>query len=226
MTQGKESRKISNGKRFLLIGGILLVTALFFTFSPISSPQAHADVSIGCPPTQDPGANNDWVKVIQYRLDGLMQNDVFYYSGGFLSPDGGFGNATYNAVVAFQRANRLQANGEVGPMTWSMLSLCNVGSAHVPSGNTYGGTNCPPSEYDGDNNTFVDAAQHMINMAAYYKVISTTSPRSGWYPLSQDGDFGGHTLSGVYDFQAGNAPISVDGNIGPQTWGAMGMCFG
>ena len=44
-------------------------------------------------------------------------------SAGF-SPgqaDGIFGSRTFNAVTAFQRANRITADGIAGPRTWALL---------------------------------------------------------------------------------------------------------
>ena len=54
-------------------------------------------------------------KQIQQRL-----KDLGYYSG---SVDGIYGNATRNAVVAFQKANGLTADGVAGPKTIAALGL-------------------------------------------------------------------------------------------------------
>ncbi len=43
------------------------------------------------------------------------------YSCGNCGADGIFGRGTYNAVLAFQKANRLSADGIVGPLTWKKL---------------------------------------------------------------------------------------------------------
>lgn len=212
---------MSLSKRFFLLGSILLMATLLFTFSP-KAPSAHAasaSVSIGCPPTQSQGASNTWVKVIQYRLNSLSYNQVFS-SLNFhtLTTDGVFGSATKSGVIAFQNASGLSPDGSVGTLTWSMMGLCNIGSAHFASG-YIGSANCPPTQSQGANNTFVNAMQHMLNMDVYYGLIRN----SGWYPLSMDGSFGPHTVSAVLDFQYSNK-LTQDGQVGPNTWGAFGMC--
>jgi peptidoglycan hydrolase-like protein with peptidoglycan-binding domain len=190
----------------------------------VTTPKVAADVNSSCPPTQNKGANNDWVKVIQYKLNSLENNDVVIVPNYPLATDGSFGPNTYNAVVSFQNQSGLTPDGSVGPLTWSMMGLCTVGHAHVPSGYTYGGNYCPPTQNEGDNNTFVNALQHMVTETAYYFNNVQTSPNSGWYPLSTDGSFGPNTLKGVENFQASNG-LPADGSVGPLTWGAMGMCY-
>lgn len=61
------------------------------------------------------GKQDDNVRKIQERLIKLG------YSCGNRGADGIFGNATYNAVVAFQEANALSTDGIVGPKTWEKL---------------------------------------------------------------------------------------------------------
>ncbi|WP_420718456.1 GH25 family lysozyme [Streptomyces sp. H51] len=63
-------------------------------------------------PTVKKGASGQTVKTIQYLLNA---------HGAALTVDGAFGTNTYNAVVAFQSANGLDADGVVGPLTWAAL---------------------------------------------------------------------------------------------------------
>ena len=58
------------------------------------------------------GSSGDAVKKLQQTLNG---------KGYKLTEDGDFGNKTEAAVKAFQKANGLEVDGEVGPMTWGVL---------------------------------------------------------------------------------------------------------
>ncbi len=66
--------------------------------------------------TLSEGAVNDGVRAVQYLL-----KNKFGYS---LTVDGDFGPATESAVKSFQTARGLEADGVVGPYTWSAL-VCN-----------------------------------------------------------------------------------------------------
>lgn len=61
------------------------------------------------------GAKGEEVKTLQRLLASLG------YSVGGFGADGDFGNATHNAVVAFQKKKALAADGIVGKATWSAL---------------------------------------------------------------------------------------------------------
>ncbi|SDI97314.1 Peptidoglycan-binding (PGRP) domain of peptidoglycan hydrolases-containing protein [Actinokineospora alba] len=63
--------------------------------------------------TLNAGDNNPAVKALQHQLN-LKRN-------AGLSVDGGFGPATRAAVVSFQQHAGIEANGEVGPITWRNL---------------------------------------------------------------------------------------------------------
>lgn len=68
----------------------------------------------GCP-TCNEGASGNITKLIQERLISLG------YSCGSSGVDGKFGSGTKNAVIAFQKANGLSADGIVGKNTWRKL---------------------------------------------------------------------------------------------------------
>lgn len=61
------------------------------------------------------GAKGDNVKALQILLIGRG------YSCGSYGADGDFGNATYNAVKAYQKDKGLSVDGICGPKTWNKL---------------------------------------------------------------------------------------------------------
>lgn len=61
------------------------------------------------------GSVSKTVKALQILLIG------YGYSCGSYGADGDFGSATHKAVIAYQKANGLEADGIVGPMTWAKL---------------------------------------------------------------------------------------------------------
>lgn len=59
------------------------------------------------------GSENGYVKTLQILLN--------KYNNAHLDEDGIFGNATYNAVVAYQKDRKLDVDGIVGAQTWGQL---------------------------------------------------------------------------------------------------------
>lgn len=96
--------------------------------------------------------------------------------------DGAFGPATKSKVVSFQSSRGLTADGIVGTQTWGKLVTT--------------------VQY-GANNTYVRAAQTLLNKFGYR--------------LTVDGAFGVNTRSATISFQKA-VGISADGIIGPVTW--------
>jgi lysozyme len=62
------------------------------------------------------GAKGSIVKNIQQKLKDLKKPE---FDPG--SVDGGFGDQTKNAIIAFQKSQKLQADGIVGLKTWVTL---------------------------------------------------------------------------------------------------------
>ena len=62
------------------------------------------------------GSNGEEVKLLQQKL--IAKG----FSCGRSGADGIFGQATYDAVILFQRANGLQVDGIVGNETWNALN--------------------------------------------------------------------------------------------------------
>jgi lysozyme len=71
-------------------------------------------------PTLKMGAQGDWVKFLQNKLN---------EQGSNLAVDGKFGNKTETALKQFQTTHELKADGIVGPKTWQkILELDNAAS--------------------------------------------------------------------------------------------------
>lgn len=96
------------------------------------------------------GATGDDVKVVQQKLQ-----DLGYYRGAL---DGRFGAGTRQAVMNFQRDNRLRADGIVGPLTYAALGVDATGSPAVPPGQAATGKTRKIALHIGVNN--VDPAKY------------------------------------------------------------------
>jgi len=78
------------------------------------SPKGEVKVTITLNMLQK-GSKGEQVKTLQRLL--IMLG----YSCGSAGVDGDFGNGTLNAVIAYQKANKLSADGIVGKDTWTAL---------------------------------------------------------------------------------------------------------
>ena len=85
-----------------------------------------AVILVGCIVSVDNVNNNNITSISQVATSSQNKQiqqklkDLGYYSG---SVDGIYGNATRNAVIAFQKANGLTADGVAGPKTIAALGL-------------------------------------------------------------------------------------------------------
>ncbi|WP_328995513.1 DUF1906 domain-containing protein [Kribbella sp. NBC_01245] len=105
--------------------------------------------------------------------------------------DGNFGSRTDAAVKAFQSAHALAADGEVGRRTWTALLSAGW----------------QPNLQRGSTGLEVRRLQRALTAAL-------------GRPIGIDGDFGSGTEQAVRDYQTTRG-LSVDGEVGPQTWIAL-----
>lgn len=133
--------------------------------------------------TQRSGSTGPQVKAVQTLL-----NAQGYEAG---AADGSFGPTTTGAVQAFQRARTLEADGVVGPKSWTAL---------LSAGTT-------PALSRGSSGDAVKRLQRSLTAA-----LGTT--------VGVDGTFGPATETAVRGYQT-NRKLSVDGQVGPATWKAL-----
>ncbi len=155
-----------------------------------SAPAAPAKL-----PTLLLGSRSSDVKTLQEML-----NAKGFNAG---SVDGIFGKNTRAAVIAFQKANGLAADGIVGKLTWAKLYDT---TAALPAASTAAGTQ--PMVYRGSRGDAVRRLQELLN-------------KKGFDCGAADGIFGSKTYAAVMAFQKANG-LSADGIVGPLTWGKLG----
>ncbi len=155
--------------------------------------------------TLQEGQSSAAVRAMQTRLKSLG-----YLSG---SADGSFGTATKAAVIAFQTANGLRADGRAGTSTLNALysedakdadSLNNSSNGTIGGGVSIDGYR---TLREGDSGAEVRNLQRALKNRGYY---------SG----SIDGNYGSGTVAAVTAFQKRNG-LTVDGTAGPATQRAL-----
>jgi len=145
------------------------------------------------------GSRGDEVRLLQQ----LLKNKG-YYKG---SIDGIFGSGTRNAVVQFQRAAGLSADGIVGTKTWSALG-----------GN---GTSTSRGSSSGD----ISGLLKKGSRGAAVSELQTKLKEKGFYSGSIDGIFGSGTENAVKAFQRASG-LTADGIAGPKTIAALNQSGG
>ena len=156
---------------------------------------ADSAAAAAAQPTVYSGSRGESVKTLQERL-----NAKGFNAG---SVDGIFGKNTQAAVMAFQKANGLAADGIVGKLTWAKLYDT---TAALPAASTATGTQ--PMVYRGSRGDAVRKLQELLN-------------KKGFDCGAVDGIFGSKTYAAVVAFQKANG-LSADGIVGPLTWGKLG----
>ena len=135
-----------------------------------------------------------------------------FYTGGV---DGKFGSGTKNAVIQFQRANGLTADGLAGTKTQTLLyAQVNNGISGVSSssGSSSSGTSSGTSGFTrtlrkGYTGADVIAVQQKLK-------------ELGFYSGSVDGVYGTGSIAAVKKFQQQNG-LTADGLVGSRTYAAL-----
>ncbi len=156
---------------------------------------ADSAASAAAQPTVYSGSRGESVKTLQEKL-----NAKGFNAG---SVDGIFGKNTQAAVMAFQKANGLAADGIVGKLTWAKLYDT---TAALPAASTATGTQ--PMVYRGSRGDAVRRLQELLH-------------KKGFDCGAVDGIFGSKTYAAVMAFQKANG-LGADGIVGPLTWGKLG----
>lgn len=138
------------------------------------------------------GSKGDQVRALQSQLQAL----------GYLSskPDGGFGPETESALKAFQKANKLSADGVAGQATQSALATASAKASTSAAGNASASASLLK---EGSSGTSVSQMQSaLLNL--------------GYYTGKVTGSFGSLTQEAVKAFQRANG-LSADGVAGSST---------
>ena len=164
--------------------------------------------------TLELGSEGDAVRAMQKRL-----KELGYLSG---SVDGSFGQATRAAVIAFQQANGLTADGKAGSATLNRMYSENAvrsggGSANLDRKTDNSGAG------GRDTSDIASTGYKTLQEGDSGSEVRTLQQRLkdlGYYSGSVDGSFGEGTAAAVMAFQLRNN-LTVDGKAGPATQRAL-----
>lgn len=159
------------------------------------------------------GSRGDRVKLLQKALNQLG------YSAG--SADGKFGSGTQRAVVAFQRANGLTADGLAG--TKSLKKIEAMLSGGTSSG---GSTTTKPdsgSSNTGSSNNGYTVPSRTLRRGYQgddVKSVQSRLKELGYYTGSIDGQYGSGSMAAVKAFQSKHG-LTADGLAGKATYAIL-----
>lgn len=182
-------------------------------------------------PTLRKGSVGIDVTALQYTINALG------FDCG--AADGGFGTNTFNQVVAFQRANHLDVDGIVGPMTWKALyaqiEAAATGASADDSGDSEQQSQSgrqpsaqqqPGQQSASEQKPSVDTSSYPLisngSRGSYVTMLQNRLNALGYNCGSADGIFGTNTTASVKSFQRAKGLVA-DGYVGQLTWKALYM---
>ena len=128
--------------------------------------------------------------------------------------DGKFGSATYNAVIAFQKANGLKADGKAGSATLEKLYSTSVSS---PAATTPPTTTPPPAASGSGMPT---QTLRLGMRGSDVKALQTKLNEKGYPVGTADGVYGNKTFSAVKSVQTAYK-LTADGIAGSKTFAVL-----
>ncbi len=195
--------------------GNLTLTALYAENAPATPPTGEPSTGAPAPVVSVPAATNP--STLKYgdrgtRVEEMqaMLQKLGYYTGAL---DASFGAGTQQAVIAFQKASGLKADGLAGTKTLAALSAAynSMGAANTaaPAPNT------PAPSSSLGSRTLRKGVQ-----GADVGELQRRLAEMGYYTGSIDNSFGSGTLKAVKAFQQKNG-LSADGVVGSQTFAKL-----
>lgn len=139
------------------------------------------------------------VKMVQEGLSSLG-----YYSGPI---DGKYGKKTQQAVIDFQKANKLAPDGNFGRESWKVMISGSAVDAASAAENPY-----EESDFDGT----LEEGSTGDNV----KIVQRLLKELGYYEGEVNGKYGYSLRKAVYKFQEDNN-LHHDGKVGPNTWSLL-----
>lgn len=136
-------------------------------------------------------------------------NKLGYYSGTI---SGHFGSKTEAAVMSFQRANGLSADGIAGSKTLAKIATALGSSSSGSSSNS-----------SSSNSSSSSSSSSLLKQGTKSEAVRTLQQNLktlGYYTGSVTGNFGPLTKEAVYSFQRANG-LSADGIAGEKTLAAV-----
>ena len=156
------------------------------------------------------GDSGDDVRRMQQRL-----KELGYLKG---SADGDFGDATEDAVRAFQSRNGLTADGKAGNATLTKLYSSSARKAAATAKPTATPTAKPTKTPDVDD---LDYYLEINSSGAKVRQLQNRLIELGWLEGSADGKYGHATEYAVKAFQERYKSLWTDGVAGPDTLKAL-----